>query len=87
MTGYINNSLFFVGMEGSEVVTVRGLVRVYFNDGTFKTFNINNTTTAEQLCTLFAAKMRLSGRHFTLYESLVANIMLLLKRRMDIHLL
>mmetsp|Transcript_1540 Transcript_1540/g.2040 ORF Transcript_1540/g.2040 Transcript_1540/m.2040 type:complete len:402 (+) Transcript_1540:75-1280(+) len=46
----------------------KGLVKVFFRDGTFKTFSIFQHTTAAQLCSMFAKKMHLSGRHFSLLE-------------------
>lgn len=46
----------------------KGLVKIFFRDGTFKTFSIFQHTTAAQLCSMFAKKMQLSGRHFSLLE-------------------
>jgi Ras association (RalGDS/AF-6) domain len=45
------------------------LVRVYFNDMSFKTFAVTDDTTTGELCHMFAKKMRLKGttiRHFSL---------------------
>lgn len=47
------------------------VVRVYFNDSSFKTFAIQEDTSAAELCEMFAKKMSLKGatvsRHFSLY--------------------
>jgi len=48
----------------------QGVVRVFFRDNTFKSFSVTEDVGALQLCDMFARKMRLQGRHFSLLEVL-----------------
>eukprot|EP01119_Soliformovum_irregulare_P017533 TRINITY_DN5232_c0_g2_i1.p1 TRINITY_DN5232_c0_g2~~TRINITY_DN5232_c0_g2_i1.p1 ORF type:complete len:349 (-),score=57.98 TRINITY_DN5232_c0_g2_i1:359-1345(-) len=46
----------------------RGIVRVFFKDDSYKTFSISEDTTPEEICDMFAKKMRLKGSRFHLSE-------------------
>eukprot|EP01114_Cavostelium_apophysatum_P017444 TRINITY_DN5183_c0_g2_i1.p1 TRINITY_DN5183_c0_g2~~TRINITY_DN5183_c0_g2_i1.p1 ORF type:complete len:400 (+),score=58.75 TRINITY_DN5183_c0_g2_i1:30-1202(+) len=48
----------------------KGVIRIFFRDNTFKSLAITSATTASDVCTSFASKMKIHGHHFHLFQVL-----------------